>query len=93
MKYWALDTFKLIVSDIKICTWLWHLYLKYFLRQRRCEGKELFSSSFKDYKEYSQICYEFIHKEPALVNPKAGSAFLGLSLDFLLLIGKQDRIC
>ena len=71
MKYWALDTFKLIVSDIKICTWLWHLYLKYFLRQRRYEGKELFFSSFKDNKEYSQICYNTIVKlkEEAIYQP------------------------
>ena len=71
MKYWALDTFKLIVPDIKICTWLWHLYLKYFLRQRRYEGKELFFSSFKDNKEYSQICYNTIVKlkEEAIYQP------------------------
>lgn len=59
-----LDTFKLIYSDIKICIWLWYLYLKHFLCQRRYEGKKLFSSSFKDNEEYTQICYNTIIKLP-----------------------------
>lgn len=59
-----LDTFKLIYSDIKICIWLWYLYLKHFLRQRRYEGKKLFSSSFKGNEEYTQICYNTIIKLP-----------------------------
>lgn len=56
VKLWYLRL-KLAAFDIRKCIWLWRLYLKYFLTQRRYEPKETFHSDFKASANFSKIRY------------------------------------
>lgn len=52
-----LDGFKRVYYDIRLCLWLWFLYLKYAPLQHKYKEKKPFHSNFKDNQSYTQICY------------------------------------
>ncbi len=43
--------------DLKKCIWLWVIYIKHIIIQKKYEPKEPFFKSFKDNNQYTQICY------------------------------------
>lgn len=42
--------------DLKKCIWLWVIYIKHIIIQKKYEPKEPFFKSFKDNNQYTQIC-------------------------------------
>ncbi|RGZ00474.1 hypothetical protein DXA13_05440 [Clostridium sp. AM58-1XD] len=44
-------------SDFKYCIWIWSTYIGCILIQKKYEPKVPFFKSFKDNKDYTQICF------------------------------------
>ena len=45
------------LHDFKKCIWLWFVYIKHIIIQKKYEPKEPFFKSFKNNNQYTQICY------------------------------------
>lgn len=43
--------------DLKKCIWLWVIYIKHIIIQKKYEPKEPFFKSIKNNNQYTQICY------------------------------------